>query len=301
MQPKRGPVRAIQNKSRALGGEMNGTFNPIEYKNSESRLYSGIAGSYHQYAPKAFGGFIEPLMEMAGLQKGQRVLDLGTGTGQVALAAARLVGDSGKVIGLDIAPGLIKKAKEQAEISGLSWVEFVQGDAEQLHFADESFDIVLCHFGLMHFPDRDKALTGMQRVLKKGGRVVLSVWSTSEKMRVLGIVTAKIKEVFPEIIQPGAPGWFDFGSLGSLEVALSKVGFKNIKTMRLNKPLTVQDAEAYWRILTGVSGRLQVLLEKIPAEIAARIETETKQAAQSYQSSNGLSIPCEAVIGTGIK
>ena len=280
---------------------MSGTFKPIKYKNSESRLYSGIAGSYHQYAPKAFGGFIEPLMEMAGLQKGQRVLDLGTGSGQVALAAARLVGDSGKVIGLDIAPGLIQKAKEQAETVGLSRVEFVQGDAEQIDFADDSFDVVLCHFGLMHFPDQDKALAGMHRALRKGGRVALSVWSTSDKMRVLGIISSKIREFWPQTIQPGAPGWFDFGRPGSLEDALSKVGFKDIKTMRLNAPLEVPDAESYWRTLVGVSGRLQVLLENIPPEIAARIETETKQAAQSYQSSNGLAIPCEAIIGTGIK
>lgn len=153
----------------------------------------------------------------------------------------------------------------------------------------------------MHFPDRDKALTGMQRVLKKGGKVALSVWSTSDKMRVLGIITAKIREIWPQAIQPGAPGWFDFGQAGILETFLTHAGLGNIKTRRVSKPLDVPDAETYWRILTGVSGRLRVLLEKVPAEIAVRIETETKQAAQSYQSSNGLSIPCEAVVGMGTK
>lgn len=153
----------------------------------------------------------------------------------------------------------------------------------------------------MHFPDRDKALTGMQRVLKKGGKVALSVWSASDKMRVLGIITAKIREIWPQAMQPGAPGWFDFGPAGILETFLTHAGLGNIKTLRKSKPLEVPDVEAYWRMLLGVSGRLRMLLEKVPAEIAARIETETKQAAQAYQGSNGLSIPGEAVIGTGIK
>lgn len=280
---------------------MNSVFNASEYKSAESRLYSGIAESYQQYAPKAFGDFIDPLMEMAGLQERQKVLDLGTGTGQAALAAARIVGKSGKVIGLDIAPGLINKAKEQAAVAGFSWVEFVQGDAEAVDFPDESFDRVLCHLGLMHFPDRDRALAEMRRVLKKGGRTILSVWSTPEKMKVLSIVMAKIKEAWPQAVQPGAPGWFDFGPAGVLEEFLAKAGFEKIKTLRVSKPLEVPDAETYWQILLGVSGRLQMLLEKVQPEIATRIEIETKQAARSYQGSNGLSIPCEAVIGTGIK
>lgn len=278
---------------------MSVPFDPVAFKKDESELYSAIATSYHHYAPQAFGPFVEPLLSLARLKPGQSVLDLGTGTGQVAMAAAKKVGPEGCVIGLDIAPGLIAVAKEEAKKTMIGWVEFLTGDAEILDFSNASFNVVLSHFGLIHFTDRKRALEEARRVLKPGGRLVLSVWSSPDRTVVLGLIAARIREIWPQVVQPGAPGWFDFGPLGAIETILKETGFEDLEVLRIDKPLEVPDDEAYWQILVGVSGRLRLLLERIPNDVAKRIETETKQAALTYSGPKGLIIPCEAVLAAG--
>ena len=109
------------------------------------------------------------------MKPGERVLDIACGTGIVARKVAPRVGSQGIVIGLDVNPDMISMARAAAERERLA-IEWHAGPAEQLPFPDENFDLVLCQFGLMFFTDRHEALKEMHRVLKTGGRVVVSVW-----------------------------------------------------------------------------------------------------------------------------
>jgi len=112
------------------------------------------------------------LVRYAGITSGQRVLDVGCGTGVVALTAARL---GAKVTGLDLSPRLIERAKENAALMQLD-VSFVEGDAEQLPMADASFDVVVSQFGHIFAPRPAVATAEMLRVLRPGGRIAFSTW-----------------------------------------------------------------------------------------------------------------------------
>jgi len=107
------------------------------------------------------------LVKFAGIASGERVLDVATGTGVVAITAARAGAD---VAALDLTPELLEEARENARIAGVPRVEWTEGDAENLTYPDASFDVVVSQFGHMFAPRPDVALSEMRRVLKPGGR-----------------------------------------------------------------------------------------------------------------------------------
>lgn len=112
------------------------------------------------------------LVRHAGVRAGQRVLDVGCGTGVVAVTAAR---GGAQVTGLDLTPQLLERARENSRIAGVA-VEWREGDAESLPFEDAAFDIVLSQFGHMFAPRPEVAAAEMLRVLKPGGTIAFSTW-----------------------------------------------------------------------------------------------------------------------------
>ncbi|HUS41858.1 MAG TPA: methyltransferase domain-containing protein [Ilumatobacteraceae bacterium] len=139
------------------------------------RHYSGnSAEDYERYFVPAIGGPVSvELLRAAALRQGERVLDVGCGTGIVARQAAVGVGVTGAVTGLDVANDMIAVARAQPPLPGASIV-WRQGDATSLPFADGSFDVALCQMSLMFVEDRVGAIREMHRVLSDHGRVVVS-------------------------------------------------------------------------------------------------------------------------------
>jgi SAM-dependent methyltransferase len=112
------------------------------------------------------------LVKFAGVHKGHRVLDVGCGTGVVAITAARL---GGKVTGLDLTPELLARARENSRIANVE-IDFREGDAEALPFGDGEFDVVLSQFGHMFAPRPEVAVAQMLRVLKPAGVIAFATW-----------------------------------------------------------------------------------------------------------------------------
>jgi SAM-dependent methyltransferase len=117
----------------------------------------------------------EHLAEAAGLRPGDRVLDVATGSGNAALAAARY---GCEVTGVDYVPGLLERARERAAAEGLE-ITFAEGDAEALAFPDASFDAVLSCLGVMFAPDQERAAAELVRVCRHGGTIGLVSWTPS--------------------------------------------------------------------------------------------------------------------------
>jgi len=113
------------------------------------------------------------LVRFAGSRVGESVLDVGTGTGVVALSAARA---GARVSALDLTPELLVEAQENGRIAGYPEIAWREGDAEKLPYADASFDVVVSQFGHMFAPRPEFVVAEMRRVLKPGGRVAFATW-----------------------------------------------------------------------------------------------------------------------------
>jgi ubiquinone/menaquinone biosynthesis C-methylase UbiE len=128
------------------------------------------------FVPAEFEAWAPRVAAAARIGPGSRVLDVACGTGVLSREAARRVGPTGSVTGLDVDPGMLTVAARRAP--DIAWRE---GRAEALPFPDRSFDAVLCQFGLMFFPDRAAALREMHRVTAAGGHIVVAVWDSLEQ------------------------------------------------------------------------------------------------------------------------
>jgi ubiquinone/menaquinone biosynthesis C-methylase UbiE len=124
------------------------------------------------FVPALFGQWPPALLDAAGVQPGDRVLDVGCGTGVAARAAVGRVGHAGSVVGVDPNPGMLAVARRSTD--AVTWRD---GAAERLPLADGSVDRVLCQFALMFFADRPAAVAEMARVLAPGGRAAVATWS----------------------------------------------------------------------------------------------------------------------------
>jgi len=115
-------------------------------------------------------------IELANVQRGQRVLDLAGGTGDLAAKFSKLVGETGKVVLADINPAMLQQGRNRLLNEGIL-VDYAQVNAEKLPFADNSFDVISIAFGLRNVTDKSAALASMLRVLKPGGRVIILEFS----------------------------------------------------------------------------------------------------------------------------
>lgn len=140
-----------------------------------ANLYDQVASAYGQVGPNYFAYAGRHLVEHTGITEGVWVLDVATGRGANLLAAAEVVGPHGLVIGVDLAPGMVRETAAEIKRRNLSQVAIRQMDAENLDFPDASFDYVLCGFAIFLFPHLERALAEFLRVLRSGGKLGITV------------------------------------------------------------------------------------------------------------------------------
>lgn len=168
------------------------------------------------FVPALFDQWPERVLDLAHVARGDRVLDVGCGTGVLARAAVGRVGPPGRVVGVDPNDGM--RAVAQRRCPG---VEIVAGFAEALPFPDASFDAVLSQFALMFFADREGALQEMRRVLRPGGRLVVLTWASIETSPGYAAMVGLLRELFGDAPAQALLAPF---VLGTPELVMQNVG-----------------------------------------------------------------------------
>lgn len=168
---------------------MQGDTDAVKHADADS--YDPVTEPYDRFVRRYSRRYVERIAFLAEFQPGEQVLDVGTGTGIMALHAADRVGASGRVIGIDLSEGMLAHARANAGRAKLSGrVEFRRMDAERLEVDDVSFDTVVSLFALRHFPNPEAALAQMRRVLRTGGRLVVAVGTGAPRMSLAGVAAA---------------------------------------------------------------------------------------------------------------
>jgi enediyne biosynthesis protein CalE5 len=175
------------------------------------------------------------LLERGGVRPGAAVVDIGSGTGEPAISAARLAGEPGHVRGVDVAPDMIAIARRRG--AGLPRLSFEVGDAAALEAPAASFDTVLARWSLMFLPDRHQALQRLLGLLRPGGRLAGSSWSVPPRAPVIatafGVIAARLELPPPPA---GTPGPFTMADPPTVAAELTAAGFQDAGAEEL--PLT---------------------------------------------------------------
>lgn len=249
----------------------------VDFKANQRRMWSTFAPTAVFTTPVA-----AKLVAFAGVTAGERVLDVGTGTGVVAITAARA---GAQVSGLDLTPELLQQATLDADIAGVS-VAWQQGDAEDLPYPDATFDVVISQFGHMFAPRPDVAMQEMFRVLKPGGRVVFATWPPEHFTGKMFMFVGRHMPPPPQGAAPPA----QWGNVATITERLTAAGFGAPffdRGMMYMSALSV----AHLRLFMEHSvGPLQKLVERLagdPAALAA-VRAEFDEMARPYISDNQL-------------
>ncbi|MCH6549707.1 MAG: methyltransferase domain-containing protein [Proteobacteria bacterium] len=147
----------------------------------QTGIWDKISDVYQEEVDHRFVPVVDGVIGRAQIKAGDHVLDLGTGTGSVALRLASVLGDEGRVVGHDISQDMLRIATQKANELHLTNIEFQEGRAESIPAEDSSFDVVLASLSLMYVIDRGTAAREIGRVLRTGGRFVAAVWAAANE------------------------------------------------------------------------------------------------------------------------
>jgi SAM-dependent methyltransferase len=177
------------------------------------------------FVPALFAQWSPLLSDMAGITEGQRVLDVACGTGVAARAAADRVGRTGSVVGLDLNPAMLEVAA-----STRGDIEWREGDAGNLPFAGEEFDVVLCQSAVFFFPDVDAAFTEMARVAKPGGVVAIQTYAALGDQPGFKELDSVVRRIAPGEALELMDTYWACGDLPQLCRSLERAGLDVIET-----------------------------------------------------------------------
>lgn len=211
-----------------------------DYKQKIADLYDRRSQTYDD--SKWHVQICQHLLEYAQVSLRQHVLDIATGTGHIAIAAAKIVGAEGKVIGIDISAGMLEQARDKVKALGLSNVDFQSQDAESLNFPANSFDRIFCANSFPWIEDKQAALQLWHRFLKPGG--LIAIHTPADTADVGYVVLRQVLQKYGITLEPSNR----IGTLEECRSLFANAGFKaiEIKTEQHGSYISLDKAKARW-------------------------------------------------------
>ena len=231
------------------------------------------------------------MLEMAEIEAGDAVLDVACGTGLVTFKAAARAGAHGRVVGTDISGEMVEAARRRSAQSGHANVRFDRCEAEELAFADSSFDVALCALGLMYVPDPARALRQMHRVLRPGGTAAVAVWGARPACGWAGIFPITDARVASDV----CPMFFHLGTGDALAETFRAAGFSGLWISRIRTELHYPSAEAALRAAFR-GGPVALAYSRFDAATRAAVHAEYLDSIAAFRRGDGYGIPGEFVV-----
>jgi ubiquinone/menaquinone biosynthesis C-methylase UbiE len=280
-------------------------FDAAKYKQTTLEQWEAAADAWYRWSPllrEWLGKATAVMIEMAGIKEGHAVLDVAAGAGDQSITAAGKAGASGYVLATDISPAILDFARKMALEAGYTNIETRVMDGENLALPDASFDAVISRVGLIYFPDQQKALKEMLRVLKPGGKMAAIVYSTPDKNKFFSVPVSIIRsraKLPPPL--PGQPGPFSLGAEGVIEGAFIKAGFRNVLSVRIASPLLLPAAKFCVAFQKESFGALHQMMNGLTEVEKESVWEEIENELKKFETENGFTGPCEMIVAVGEK
>lgn len=265
-------------------------------------MYDRAAPLYGQVGVKRFTYFADLLIDQLHIPEGTQVLDLATGRGALLFAASAKVGETGHILGIDLAPNMIALTAEEIAQRGINNAEVRVLDVDQADFPDESFDFIVCGFAL-HFMDFERVLLRAHRWLKKGGVFASShpYIPPTEHQGQWKWLFALTTAVFPSDFKPPA-AWISPNRLSTTEkaeTALQKAGFTDIHSQTHTETFYFRDEADWWDFEWSQGSRFWV--EGMSPEGLARFKRESFENLAQMKTPQGIPFLDGALFAFGKK
>ena len=280
-------------------------FDAARYKETTRLQWDAAAEAWDRWAPllqRWLGDATEQMLDMAGVKAGSRVLDVAAGAGDQTLMAAKRVGPHGRVLATDISAAILERAAAQARHAGQHQVQVQALDGENLDVPPASFDAVISRLGLIYFPDQQRALAGMYKALRPGGRVAAIVYTTPDRNGFFSIPVSVIRtRAGLGAPLPGQPGPFSLGGPGVLQAAFADAGFIDVAIRALQAPVRTATARDCVRFEQESFGALHQMLATLSDDAKAAAWEEITARLGQFERGGRFEGPCELMVGVGTR
>ncbi len=242
--------------------------------------WSRVADAYDAEIKPFLRPFAEEALRVADLEAGERVLDVATGPGTLALLAARA---GAHVTATDFAPAMVERLREHAAEEDLETLQAEVMDGQALDLPDGSFDAAFSNFGIIFFPDRARGFRELHRVLRPEGRAVVTAWTSPDEQGFFQVFARAVRKVAPDLPPPPRPpAAFSLADPQQLEAEMREAGFRDVKVSQARGALTSPTPASTLTTLRTTNPVFPALMdrlgeERIPALMDAILQDLTER------------------------
>jgi SAM-dependent methyltransferase len=274
-----------------------------EIRDGQRAAWAGLSAGWEKWDAVIMGQ-LEPvstaMIERLGIARDQRHLDIASGTGEPGLTVARLA-PRGQVVLTDLAAEMLAVATRRASAQGITNFEVVACSADDLPFADASFDSVSVRFGYMFLPDHAAATAEFARVLRPGGRLCSSVWVKPEANPWTSIAMQAIAaEVALPPPEPDRPGMFRCAAPGYVGGLYEAAGLREVSEWDVGVELVTRSPAEYWEMISEHVSLAAAALERVDGAARERIAAAVVAAVGAYEDAGEVRVPgmARCIVGT---
>jgi len=255
-------------------------------------------GYAEHVAPRMMRLFVDAFVDRLDVDSTTQALEVGAGSGALTEALSARVGS---LLATDFAPKMVEVLRERMEAVGATNVRFEVMDGQALEIEDASFDAAASSFAVMLFPDRGKGFSELRRVLRPGGRAVVSGWAGPDKFEAFGLFLEAMNTAFPDMPPPPAPPpVFSLADPADFQAQMEAGGFRDVEVELVARELEVAGFDDMWGMLTSGAPPIQMLLDRIGPSGKERLHDSLQTIVEERFGSGPVTTTNVATVGSGI-
>jgi len=267
---------------------------PAAFRDFEHAGWTSNVSEYEAAFARITSQAIGPLLDAVHLRRGARLLDVATGPGYVAAAAAER---GATAVGIDFSASMVARARTVYPA-----VEFQEGDAEAIAFPDGAFDAVVMNFGMLHLARPERAMAEAARVLKPGGSFAFTVWAKPEDAVGFGIILKAIQAHGNLGVQlPQGPSFFRFSDPAECDRTLREAGFGNVRVASIPQVWRFNAPDELFDAIYNGGVRIRAILRAQTSEALEAIRSAAREAAKRFTDQGVIDLPMPAILASAVK